>query len=66
MDTTLLIEADGQSVVQLVIDAPPDLVFEDTGIQGPPGPAVQVESGDGIMVVGDVVHVNINSLTFAP
>lgn len=64
METTLLIEADGQPTIQLMIDAPPDIIFEDVGIQGPPGPPP--ESGDGIKVIGEVVNIDIGSLTFAP
>jgi hypothetical protein len=66
MDTTLLIEADGQPSVSIVIPADPDIVFQDVGIQGPPGPAVPPEAGDAIRVVGEVVHVDINRLTLAP
>jgi hypothetical protein len=63
METTLLIEADGQPSVTITMEAAPDLIFEDSGIQGPPG---QVEEGDAIRVVDTVVHVDINRLTFAP
>jgi hypothetical protein len=37
METTLLIEADGQPSVTIQIEAAPDIVFEDAGIQGVPG-----------------------------
>lgn len=37
MDTTLLIEADGQPSVTITIAADPDIIFQDTGVQGPPG-----------------------------
>ena len=66
METTLLIEADGQPSVTIQIEAEPDIVFQDSGIQGVPGPAATVESGDGIKVVGDVVNVDISGLTLAP
>lgn len=66
METALLIEADGQPSVTISIEAAPEIVFEDVGVQGPPGPPAQVESGDGIKVVGEVVNVNIPSLTLAP
>lgn len=67
METTLLIEAEGQPVVHLTIDSPPDIIFQDTGLQGPPGPPGDAgEAGDAIRIVGDVVHVDINRLTFAP
>ena len=68
METTLLIEADGQPTVSITIEAEPDLVFHDTGIQGPPGPpgATDIEAGDGIQVVGEFVHININGLSLAP
>jgi hypothetical protein len=67
METVLLIEAEGQPSVQIVIAAESDIVFQDVGIQGPPGPSGgSVESGDAIRVVGDVVHVDISTLTLAP
>jgi hypothetical protein len=67
METTLLIEADGQPSVSIVIDSPPDIVFHDTGIQGPPGPPGSAgEEGDAIRIVGEVVHVDITRLTLAP
>jgi hypothetical protein len=67
METTLLIEADGQPTVSITIEAEPDLVFHDTGIQGPPGPPGSAgEAGDAIRIVGEVVHVDINGLTLAP
>lgn len=61
---TLLIEPADQPVVQIQLEAAPELVFEVEGIQGPPGPPVV--PGDAVRVVADVVHVDINRLTFAP
>lgn len=66
METTLLIEADGQPSMTITIEAAPELVFEERGLQGPPGPEATPEAGDAIRVVGDVVHVDINRLTLAP
>jgi hypothetical protein len=60
----LVIEAEGQPTVEIQIEAQPELVFQEEGIQGPPGPAP--EAGDGIKVVGEVVNVDITGLTFAP
>lgn len=62
-----MIEAEGQPSVTITIEAAPEIVFEDTGIQGPRGPAGNAaQSGDGIKVVGEVVNVDLTSLTFAP
>lgn len=66
METTLLIEAEGQPSVTITIEAEPEIVFQDVGLQGPPGPEATPEPGDAIRIVGDVVHVDINRLTFAP
>jgi hypothetical protein len=66
VETTLLIEADGQPSMTITIEEVPDLIFHDTGIQGVPGPGSQVEEGDAIRVVDTVVHVDINRLTLAP
>ena len=62
---TLVIEVSGQAV-HIQLEAPPELVFEVEGIQGPPGPEASPEAGDAIRVVGDVVHFDISKLTLAP
>lgn len=64
-DTILRIEPDDQPVLAITVEAP-ELVFEESGIQGVPGPASAPEAGDAIRVVGEVVHVDINRLTLAP
>lgn len=61
-----MIEAEGQPSVYVTIEEAPEIVFQEEGIQGPPGPPAEIESGDGIKVVGEVVNVDIASLTFAP
>jgi hypothetical protein len=58
-DVLVQIEADGQPTVQLRIDPPPIVKFTVSEVQ-------QVESGDAIRVVGDVVHVDIDRLSLAP
>lgn len=64
MSHSLLIEAEGQPVVTVHLEPTPEIIFQDTGAQGPPGgPA---SPGDAIRVIGDVVHVDINRLTLAP
>lgn len=63
--TSLVIEPEGQASVTIVIEEF-EIVFEDVGIQGPPGPASAPESGDAIRVVGEVVNVDISRLTLAP
>jgi hypothetical protein len=62
---TLVIEVEGEPAVYIQMEPPPELIFEVEGIQGPTG-ASDIEAGDAIKVVGDVVHVDINRLTFAP
>lgn len=64
METTVIIEPEDQPSVTIVVEAAPEIIFEEAGIQGPSGPGP--ESGDGILVVGDVVHVSIDRLTLAP
>jgi hypothetical protein len=61
---TFVIEPDDQPIVIITVEPAPEFIFQDVGVQGPPGPAP--EAGDGIRVVGEVVHVDINRLTFAP
>jgi hypothetical protein len=63
---TIIIEPAGQPAIIIEIEDVPDIIFEDVGMQGPPGPAGEVESGDGIRVVGEVVNIDINGLTLAP
>lgn len=62
METTLLIEADGQPQIHLTIDAPPDIVFEDIGIQGPPGGPGQPGADIGGYDPGDLTLIFDNQL----
>lgn len=59
-----MIEAEGQPTLTIRIDAVPDIVFQDEGLQGPPGGSAL--PGDAIRVVGSAVHVDITRLSFAP
>jgi hypothetical protein len=67
MSHLLMIEADGQPTVTIELETP-EIIFQEEGLQGPPGPPGDggAEPGDAIRVVGDVVHVDINRLTLAP
>lgn len=54
METTLLIEAEGQPSVTIIIEAPPEIIFQDTGVQGPIGPALDI--GDMVPLLNAILH----------
>ncbi len=62
MDTTLLIEAEGQTSVTIQIEAPPEIVFEDSGIQGPPGGPGEPGADIGGYDPGDLTLIFDNQL----
>jgi hypothetical protein len=37
---TLMIEAEGQPEVHIYLEDTPELVFQEEGLQGPPGPGI--------------------------
>jgi hypothetical protein len=62
METTLLIEAEGQPSVTIMIEAAPEIVFQDVGVQGPPGTAGPPGADIGGYDPGDLTLIFDNQL----
>jgi hypothetical protein len=62
METTLLIEADGQPSVTIVIAADPDIIFQEAGIQGVPGGEGRPGADIGGYDPGDLTLIFDNQL----
>ncbi|MES2902820.1 MAG: hypothetical protein V4696_01420 [Pseudomonadota bacterium] len=61
-ETTLTIEAEGQPTVKVTIEAAPELVFRDSGMQGPPGGEGRPGADIGGYDPGDLTLIFDNKL----
>jgi hypothetical protein len=55
----------GQPALVVGVPAPPSVVIQPVGLQGPPGPASALTAGAGLSIVGNEIRMAIGALPVA-